>query len=215
MSMKSWLPRFACILTVLVLAIAPVATASAQNLLANPGFESGLTGWTPFGNVYAEAANPPQFVPLNGNGLVSMFGNFSGGFNVSGIFQEFPCTPGEEYEISSSARFWSGDPMTGSQAAGGNWMVQKIAFFDAANAEIAGFDSIILDGSFTADVWHTAAPVSGMAPAGTVKVQALILYLQPNFDGGAGHVDDVSFIKKQSVPTQEETWGGIKALYAR
>ncbi len=215
MLMKSWLPRVACSAVLLLLLAAPATNASAQNVLANPGFESGLTGWTPFGNAYAEASNPPQFVPLSGTGLASMFGNFSGGFNVTGIFQEFACSPGDQWQISSNARFWSGDPMIGSQAAGGNWVVQKMAFFDASNAEIGGAESIILDGSYTADVWHPAAPVVGVAPAGTVKVQALILYLQPAFDGGAAHVDDVEFVNVTSVPVEETTWGHVKSLYAQ
>lgn len=192
----SHVSRAALILGAVILALG--SPASGQNLLTNPGFESGLAGWVAFGNAFGEAANPPQFEPNSGNGLVSMFGNFSGGFNVTGVFQEFPANPNEVFEMNAVSRHWSGDPILGIGAANptaDNWVVMKIAFFDVTNTEIAGFETTILDGTFATDVQHTFAPVQGTAPAGTVKVQALLLYLQPAFAGGAGHVDDCEFTK--------------------
>jgi hypothetical protein len=193
--------------------LATGSVVGAQNVLVNPGFESGLTGWTAFGNAYPEATNAPQFVPRSGNGLVSMFGNFWGSFNVTGIFQEFPTTPGQVWEMSSSARHWSGDPMVGIGAPDNNWVVQKIAWFDGGGNEIGGVESTLLNGTFTTDVWHDATAISGAAPAGTVKLQALILYLQPLWDGGAAHVDDVSLVNVSPVKTESATWGKVKALY--
>jgi hypothetical protein len=189
------------------------SVAGAQNLLANPGFETGLTGWFGFGNQYGETANPPQFVPLTGSGLASMFGNWTGGFNVSGIFQEFPTAAGETWEMSSNARHWSGDAIPGVGAPDNNWVVQKMAWFDASNAEIGGVESTILNGTYATDTWFASGTISGTAPAGTVKVQALILYLQPSFDGGAAHIDDVYFGRVAPVKTEPSTWGKVKALY--
>ncbi|MFQ5412801.1 MAG: PEP-CTERM sorting domain-containing protein [Phycisphaerae bacterium] len=172
-------------------------TATAQNLLANPSFENGLAGWTTFGNVFAEVANPPQFVPHTGNGLVSMFGTFTGGFNVSGFFQEFPATPGSSWTLDSWSRHWSGDAIPGDGPGGpapnDNWVVQKIAFKDAGGVEIGFAESIILDGTSPTDVWIDNAPITGVAPAGTATAGAFLLYLQPLFDGGAAHFDDVVF----------------------
>ncbi|MDH3215506.1 MAG: T9SS type A sorting domain-containing protein [Candidatus Krumholzibacteria bacterium] len=195
---NTWI-RVACVGMFL---LTSVATASAQNVLLNPGFENGPAGggarptdWGWFGNVFQEPAVPPQFVPFEGNQLVSMFGNFWGVFNVTGIFQEFPTSEGAIWELSSHSRHWSGDAMVGSQGTGGNWVVQKIAWFDAGGQEIGGVESTILDGTFATDVWHVNAPIAGAAPPGTAKVQALILYLQPLFDGGAAHIDAVEFVK--------------------
>ncbi len=39
-------------------AVAPTATPSASNLVTNPGFESGLSGWTCSGSAEAETNNP-------------------------------------------------------------------------------------------------------------------------------------------------------------
>lgn len=172
---------------------------SSTNLLTNPGFESGLTGWTKFGNGAAETSNPPQFVPFEGNSLYSMFGNFTGGFNVSGIFQEFPAAPGSKWRMYTKSRHYSGDALTGSVPTG-NWMVQKIAFFDAGSIEIGGTESMILDGTFATDVWHHNFAIVGTAPPGTVKVQALILFLQPGMAGGAGHIDNVTLTTMESLP---------------
>jgi hypothetical protein len=200
----------------LLLAAGP---AAATNVLANPGFEAGLAGWSAFGNAFAEVANPPQFVPASGNGLVSMFGNFWGSFNVTGIYQEFATTPGAQWQLSAKSRHWSGDPMVGIGAAScatgcsDNWVVEKIAWFDASNAEIGGVESVILDGTFATDTWFANAPVVGTAPAGTVKLQALILYLQPAWAGGAAHIDDVVLEETAPVPTQPTTWGQVKNIY--
>ncbi|HMA76510.1 MAG TPA: hypothetical protein VKO43_04310 [Candidatus Krumholzibacteriaceae bacterium] len=203
-----------CVITLLMVTAVSV---SAQNLLLNPGFENGPAGgvsptdWTAFGNAYQEGSYDP-FYPHSGTQLCSMYGNWSGPYNVSGIFQEFTCSEGDEYEMACWARYSSNDPMIGSQAEGGNWMVQKIAFFDAGNNEIHAVESIILDGSFTADTWHYSGGINATAPANTVKVQALVLYIQPDADGGAGHVDDVAFGEAGTVPTEKTSWGKIKSM---
>jgi len=201
--------------------LATGSAAVAQNLLTNPGFDLGPaggysipTGWGQFGNAWCEGSWYP-FNPLSAPNVTNMYGNFwcVGCFNVSGIFQEFASTEGDVWEMSTHAYHNSADPMIGSQAAGGNWVVQKIAFFDAGGGEIGGVESIILDGSFAMDTWHSSGLITGTAPAGTAKVQALVLYLQPNLDGGAAQIDDVYFAKVAPVSTENSTWGKVKALY--
>jgi hypothetical protein len=195
------------------------APALAQNVLVNPGFEDGSTGqgasgWMTFGNVYTEAANPPQFVPFEGARLASIFGPFSGPFGVSGMYQEFPTTPGTQWQLSCKVLHYSGDALTGSEATGGNWVVQKIVFKDAEDAELPGaVEATILDGAYDADVWHEPPAINGTAPTGTAQVEAFILYVQPAADGGAAHVDNVDFRIAGSVPVDPATWGRIKALY--
>lgn len=194
--MKTSLSSFA-------LAAALLAQAGlAQNLLTNGNFDSGgLAGWNSFGNAFVQAPAPPQFVPRSAPNLVSMFGNFSGSFNVSGIFQSFAASPGQTFTIDCWSRHYSGDAMTGVGAPNDNWVVMKIAFFDAGNTEIGSAEGTVLDGTSPTDVWIDNAPVSGTAPAGTTSVQALILYLQPAFAGGAAHIDDVEFFGPPSGPT--------------
>ena len=198
------------------------SAAFAQNVLTNPGFESGApgfgitNGWTAFGNVYTETAAPPALVPYAGNQLVKTFGTFSGGFGVSGFFQSYAAAPGETWSLSSKSRHWSGDAMIGSgiPAGGtGNWVVQKLIFRANGVDDIASVESTILDGTFATDTWFDNAAVSLVAPPTTTTVWAFILYLQPAFDGGAAPLDDVVLQRQGVVPTHETSWGRIKSLY--
>jgi hypothetical protein len=178
----------------LVAAGALALTGAAQaDVLTNPGFETGLSGWVAFGNVFGETANPPAIVPNSGSGVCKMFGGFSGGFNVGGLFQQFPATAGSEWELDVFSRHFSGDPLVGAGPAASNWVVMKIVFRDAADAEIGAAERIILDGTFATDVWHDNTPVTAVAPLNTVSVQAFFLFLQPAFDGGAALLDDARF----------------------
>ncbi len=199
--------------TTSLVVFATVSLASA-NELANPGMEDGPPGpgvqdWITFANVFTEAANPPQFEPLSGNQLAVLFGPFDGSV-VSGMFQEFPTAEGAEWQMSSNARHWSGDAVIGD-----NFVVQKIVFKDAADVEIGAVESTILDPSFATDMWHAAAPIVGVAPAGTVQVEAFILFVQLGFDPGAVQIDDVELVDLSAVPVQPATWSRLKAQYGR
>jgi hypothetical protein len=178
--------------------------ASAQNLLENPGFEDGVQGWGApgwigFGNVYTEHINPGAgFYPRTGVNLMSMFGNWSWPWNVSGMFQEFPTMPGETWEMSCYSRHSWADPMGGVGLPFDNWAVMKIAWFDAGGAEIGGVETTILDGTYPTDEWFFNE-IAAVAPAGAVKLQALLLYIQPDVDGGACHVDDVELLNTTPI----------------
>lgn len=173
-------------------------TTVAANWLGNPGFETpdasggdvGGVGapWTAFGNNFTSAA-----VASEGTQSQKMFGNFSGGFNVSGVFQSFPASENDVFEMSVDALHMSGDPMIGVGAPDDNWVVQKIAFFNAGAVEIGAAESTILDGTYSTDTWHPSGLIQGVAPPNTVEVQALLLYLQPAFDGGAAFLDNAYF----------------------
>lgn len=183
--------RSVLLISTSVLLFAP-AVAQADNFYENPGFEDGLNGWITFANVFHETTNPPQFVPFEGEGLVSMFGPFDGSV-VSGLFQEFPASEGDEFTLDVYSRQWSGDAL-----AGDNFAVQKIVFKDAADVEIGAVESVIMDATFTPDVWHDNDPIMGVAPPNTVQVEAFFLFVQPAFDGGAVHLDNAVFTPEPS-----------------
>ena len=154
--------------------------------LVNPGFEdgivgAGLSGWTTFGNVFTEA-----IAPRSGAQHAKMFGTFSG---PSGFFQNFPAQPGQTWQIDGFARTNSNDTIFG----GGNSVEMKIEFLDSSSNVILDTVSVILDGSSPQDIWVNPAPVQLVAPAGTVAVQAVFVFVQSGFEGGAAFIDDVSF----------------------
>ena len=215
---KNLLPRIASVGLLLGLLSANGSTAFAANVLINPGFELGPApaggagpGWITFGNVFTEVPNP-CIVPFAGNQLCKMFGTFPG---VSGMFQDFPTTPGQQWAISSHSRYCSDDPMRGSQATQGNFVVQKLTFWINGATEVpsAAVESTILDGTFAVNTWFNNAPTVGTAPAGCTFVRAFILYVQPNFDGGAAQIDDVSLENVTPVPADGTSWGRVKSLY--
>ncbi len=170
---------------------APVLTCENPNGCANTlvdgSFDAGIADFTTFGNAFASdaAGGEPE-------GMIKLFGNFSGGFDVTGAFFEYPACEGNEYELSACGLHTSGDAISGVGAPDDNWVVIKIAYFDAGGNEIGACEATILDGNSPTDVAITAS-TSCAAPVGTESVQALILYLQPGNDGGAAYVDNLSF----------------------
>jgi hypothetical protein len=168
--------------------------ARFTNRLANSGFEDGVVGpgmadWLTFGNVYTE-----DITPRSGTQVAKLFGNFTGGFNDTGMFQEFPAEPGSEWTFRVFSRHNSGDELTGSQATGGNWVVMKIVFRDTDGVELPGAaEATILDGTFPTDVWIDHEPITATAPAGTVEVEPFLIFFQPAMDGGAVLLDDAWF----------------------
>jgi hypothetical protein len=202
-------------LLIVAFAMLTVATgASAQNILANPGFEDGYSGWTLFNNAYIETTGgDPCINPYEGVYDLKFFGNFWGSFNVSGAFQNFPTAPGAEWTMCCQSYICADDPMIGTGPDAFCWAIQKIVFFDASDTEIGGVESIIGDGTFATGVWNSNSPIFGTAPAGTAYVQILLLYLQPadNYDGGAVQVDNViAFQCGGPVANEEASWGAIK-----
>jgi hypothetical protein len=170
-----------------LLAVAGAVSAANANQLTNPGFESGYSGWTSFGNAYTESSSAASLFPAHGGDrMAKMFGNFSGGFNVTGAFQSFAAAEGQIWSIDCFSYNWSADAMSG-----GNWAVMKIAFFNAGNTEIGFAETRILDAASPRDTWLDNTPAVGVAPAGTASVGAFLLFLQPEFAGGAAWFDDV------------------------
>jgi zinc transporter ZupT len=171
-----------------------LAQGAHANVLVNPGFESGLSGWTPFGNVFAESVTPNS-----GTGVAKMFGNFSGGFNVSGLFQTFAASEGEVWSFDGYFRHNTGDALVGMGPPDANWVVMKFEFRDASDAVTGAIESTVLTGASPTDTWIDAAPISLTAPANTQSVWAFFLYLQPSFDGGAVLIDDASLVPAPST----------------
>lgn len=180
-----------------ILGMAGMAGAQV-NLLTNPSFEGGfekyMPDWGSFDNAWA-SNNGDEVPALTGTGVGKLYGNWWGVFNVSGFYQQLDTVPGKSYEFDVFSYQKTGDDLSSGTAD--NWVAQKIAFFDAGGAEItsAAAESRILDKDFPKDTWIDNAPVTATAPSGAAKVGVYILFLQPQFAGGAGFFDDARLVE--------------------
>ena len=175
---------------------------AATNLLVNPGFEDGggsYAGWTTFGSGVQISTAATDNIFRSGDAASKIFGEFTGcpmffQFDVGGYLQSFTPTAGMVYEFSGYSFVSSADPLTGTNTCDNNRAVAKIAFFDApvGGNEISVNEILIGDGNSTTDQWNSFS-VSTPAPAGAMRVEALVLFLQPACDFGSVFVDDLFF----------------------
>lgn len=165
-------------------------SASSANVLANPSFElpvlaggdiPGAQGWEAFG-----AAFTIRVAPQSGDQALKVFGG------VSGVYQDFPTTPGTQWIGSTYALNPNFDAMAGAQIAAVN-----IEWRDAASNVISFETTELLTaasptGSLPSD--YVFGTVSGTAPAGTATARFVLItgaFAGPG--GGAPFFDNASF----------------------
>jgi len=193
---------------VVVLAIGSQAFAGGTQLLANPGFEENpeYNGWFKFGNGVQRSTPSTDNIARTDTAAAKVFGEFRGcpipNFDVGGFGQSFTPVVGQDYEFNGYSFVSSGDTIPGNDTCIGNRAIAKIVFFDAVSLgnEISSNEIIVGDWSTPRDVW-VPFTVSALAPPGALRVEALILFLQPGCDNGAVFVDDLFFC--ESAPTAD------------
>jgi len=159
-------------------------TPSGTNLLANPSFTSGLTGWSTFGNVIADSRT---FAVRTITGSAKLYGPFAAPGDASGMFQVFPVTGETDWEFSVySMTTCQESPINESND---NFGTAKMVYLDSGGTELGFDETVIIDSTSPLGKWekHT---VTGTAPAGTDSIKAFILFIQPSSSGGAFWVDD-------------------------
>jgi len=176
---------------------------SEPNLLVNPSFNTDLSSWTTFGNVYYEARS---FAVRTPTGSAKLYSTFNPGSD-SGMFQSVPATPGWVWQLDAySMTTCQENPITGTND---NFATAVISFRDALDNEITTSQTVILDNTSPLGTWskHT---VTGTSPPATAKVRAYILFISPSQAGGAMWVDDVSLRELGqtdiSLPGRERTF---------
>jgi beta-glucanase (GH16 family) len=153
-----------------------------RQTLTNPGFESGLTGWTRFGNAFTQGTGP--YSGLNSGKL---YGNFSGGFNVSGLYQDRPAAAGQTWRAASYWYNWSSDFMRAD-----NWAEMRIEWRNAGGTLLRTDSVRTLDAASPQNV-HLPFELRAVAPAGTATARLLFIFLQPGNAGGAAFMDTAEF----------------------
>lgn len=199
---STWFSRAALVAACAFASVVAPTPSAAANLLANPGFESGggsYTGWFTFGSGVRLSLPSTDNIYRTGTAASKVFGGFNGcpgspAFNVGGFGQLFASpVVGSVYTFSGYSYVASVDPMLGTDTCNKNRMLAKLAFFNATSggSEIAGDEIVIGDGNLVRDQW-TPFSVSIPVPVGALRVEALILFLQPGCDAGSVFVDDLS-----------------------
>jgi len=192
-------------------AVSVTSPAAAANLLVNPGFETGggsYTGWTTFGNgAQLSLPTPGDNISRTGVAASKLFGEFTGcpsakSFTVGGCFQAFAPTAGRLYTMSGYSFISLADPIPGTTTCTKNRALAKIAFYNAAvgGTEMSSNEVVIGDGNSITNQWN-AFTVSAPAPPGALRVEALLLFLQPGCDTGSTYIDDTSF--EETTPAVE------------
>ncbi len=146
-----------------------------------PGLDNGFHGWVKFGNAFVEALHPRT--GANGGKL---FGNFTGSFNTSGVYQELPAKGGQRWRAKAWWYNATADFMRGSNATYTN-----IEWRDAAG-NLISFDSAPGLTAASARDTHLLSEVVAIAPEGTASARLVMLFGQPGADTGAAFFDDVT-----------------------
>lgn len=183
-------------------ALLAVSTASAQNLLSNADFESGIDGWITFNNVEASTE-----VAFDGVGAAKLFNPFNGEeFAGSVLEQSTSCEPGQAYQSSVMTLLPSFDAMS---ADSGNFFVTQIRFLDGAGNTLAlgAADSAQLNASSPQDTW-TELTCAATAPPDAATVKVISVFVSPNGDepnvSGSVFVDGYSLSLAESACSTAE-----------
>jgi hypothetical protein len=163
------------------------------NVLVNPSFNTNLSGWTVFGNVFYDARSFARRTPT---GAAKLFGTFTPGSD-SGMYQQFDTEAGKKWKMSVYAlNTCAEDAIRGTNE---NVALARVVFRDNVGTDLGGADVIIGDNTSPLGTW-TRYEVSATAPANTDSVAAYILFTQGVFlEGGAIFVDDIAFAEDVST----------------
>lgn len=173
----------------------------AGQTIENPGFDENnfsLSKWTTFGNPNANVRASTQHV-RDGSGALKVFGQFNSSTNYSGLEQALTVQPGLEIIASCDRYIASNDSINGTS----NRCVLKIDYYRKRNGifgtadYISSIETTIADTNSPNNVWDNFE-IRGNAPAESVEARVALVFIQPNNEGGAVHVDNLD-LKRTAV----------------
>jgi hypothetical protein len=193
------------------------ATAGAHAQLLNPSFETAGTGgavfgnWIDFGNSIPNI-NRSSEVVRTGSFAAKMFGQFSGDFNVSGFFQDRPTTRDQLWNAEGFFQNRTADPMRI-----GNIVAMNVEF-RASNGDLLEYWTVdALTSTSPRDTW-IQQQVAATAPDDATVARLVFLFIQPDIEAGAGHIDDASLSSPGSsgllINPGFEDFGGFGAAHS-
>jgi beta-glucanase (GH16 family) len=179
--------------------------ACGGNALTNPGLEfSGLANWKLYGAGFNTLlANTTNSLPIHsGSNAFKVFGQFTGGENYSGMYQDIPSVPGRNYGGNGWAITPSGDQIAVANSA---WL--EVSFRDLSSNVLSLYRSAVVDPTSAPGTWLNLAITNQfnpttfaligtatnlIAPSGTAFVRYQILFRQPASANGSVLFDDLN-----------------------
>ena len=172
------------------------------NLLENPGFESGMTGWAP--GLSGGSATALSAYAHAGSHALLIDSTGAGGWSSPNLSQSVTASPGDVFRMQGYMLNPSGDPI-----AGGSFGLFKMEFRDSGGSVLEptsvdvgtsaaspyyGAESVPkLNASSTTDTW-TFSAVQAEAPAGTEEVRFVVLNVNQPGNPGCMYFDDIEAV---------------------
>jgi len=187
--------------------------AGDANSLLNPGFDAGgLANWTPYGTGFNTVLENVANVPVrSGTNVFKVYGQFTGGSNVSGLYQDVTVGAGQAFTASAWMLTPANDSIAGANRA---WL--EIQFCDATSNVLALYRCAPVDTTTPPGLWlhlsvtnqfnpvdHSAmAGVTSLtAPANTAFARCQLVFAQPGTAAGSVLFDDLKLAAVESSTT--------------
>ncbi|MBE0566672.1 MAG: hypothetical protein IH621_11970 [Krumholzibacteria bacterium] len=208
-------PSCLVLLSTALLAVAfGAGQAHGQCILANPSFEIAGSGGAVFGGWNQFGAVGMAGEAVHGARAARVSGPDTGGWDVSGFWQEQDCVPGEQWEVAGHVRHPAGKPLTGVSAA-----IVNVEWRTAAGALISYDSFAVADAGSAPDAYAAFGFVSSAAPANTAKARLLLGVLQaPGEPSPDAWYDQVTFHSTTAPTIDDVQWqdfpGGRTVAFA-
>ncbi len=163
----------------------PTATCSASGPLVNAGFDTGtLSGWSTFGSLGPNLV-VTNALPYSGTHSARVMGQFNGGLNYSGFYQDLAARPGQLWRATARLHTPTNNPLTGTLQ-----VVTKVEFLGSTG----------LLAEYIAPTFTTNSPVgvyvpvtvTGVAPEGATSARLAVVFIQETNTAGMVYVDGCS-----------------------
>jgi beta-glucanase (GH16 family) len=202
--------------------------APAANILTNSGFELNLTGWQTY-NANNSAVSDSH--ARTGSSYYKVYGQFSGGDNYTGLYQDIAAAPGNVYTADGWAFSLSTD---GGGIHGQDQFWLEVTFRDVGLNALTLFRSDVITGSNIGshgglDTWfnlpitnswsftnvsgnimpitETGSVATLVAPPGTAYVRYQTVFHQgPDNADGSAYMDDMALNQSVTNSLTNSAW---------
>jgi len=162
-------------------------TVNDPRELLNAGFEdsegTAIVNWQEFPtSTFNVRRDPSNSYAEAGTAAVQMFGQFSGGFNSSGLYQDLPAEAGEVWQAEVSARNRPNDTVQSPNQA-----KLKLEFISSGGGVLRMDQAVIVSPSTPTS--YQRFQLRGEAPADTTRARLVLIYNQDANANGSANLD--------------------------